>query len=278
MVLDHNVRVQKAGCCSFATLEMDAGPELAPYLEPILRNLAFAFDLYQPKNMPVLYDAIGTLADAVGRALQNPTFVEILMSPITTKWAEFKDDDEELIVLFECLLSVTIAVGPAFLPYAPPVFDRCTNIIFNSILQDQAFQIHPDLDEPDNAFLVIALDLLSGLTQALGMSLEPLVNASQPNVLSLLTVCLNDQKALVRQSAYALVGDLAMGCFSLLRPHMSSILASLTLQLDPKPTPEFISVLNNAAWSVGEVVLRYGRNNLCMEQNSLVLCKDAYHW
>ncbi len=46
-VLDSNKRVQEAGCSAFATLEEDAGPELAPYLEPVLRNLVFAFDKYQ---------------------------------------------------------------------------------------------------------------------------------------------------------------------------------------------------------------------------------------
>ena len=51
MVLDNNKRVQEAGCSAFATLEEDAGPELAPYLEPVLRNLVFAFEKYQHKNM-----------------------------------------------------------------------------------------------------------------------------------------------------------------------------------------------------------------------------------
>jgi transportin-1 len=104
MVLDNNKRVQEAGCSAFATLEEDAGPELAPYLEPVLRNLVFAFDLYQHKNMLILYDAVGTLADAVGRALQNSTYVEILMPPLTTKWSKLKDDDEDLIPLLEVSL------------------------------------------------------------------------------------------------------------------------------------------------------------------------------
>ncbi len=101
MVLDTNKRVQEAGCSAFATLEEDAGPEIAPYLEPVLRNLVFAFEKYQHKNMLILYDAVGTLADAVGRALANPTYVEILMPPLTNRWAKLKDDDEDLIPLLE---------------------------------------------------------------------------------------------------------------------------------------------------------------------------------
>ena len=101
MVLDNNKRVQEAGCSAFATLEEDAGPELAPYLEPVLRNLVLAFDKYQHKNMLILYDAVGTLADAVGRALQNPVYVDILMPPLTGRWSKLKDDDEDLIPLLE---------------------------------------------------------------------------------------------------------------------------------------------------------------------------------
>jgi hypothetical protein len=101
MVLDNNKRVQEAGCSAFATLEEDAGPELSPYLEPVLRNLVLAFEKYQHKNMLILYDAVGTLADAVGRALQNPLYVEILMPPLTNRWSKLKDDEEDLIPLLE---------------------------------------------------------------------------------------------------------------------------------------------------------------------------------
>ncbi|THU89773.1 ARM repeat-containing protein [Dendrothele bispora CBS 962.96] len=261
MVLDNNKRVQEAGCSAFATLEEDAGPELAPYLDPVLRNLVLAFDKYQHKNMLILYDAVGTLADAVGRELSNPTYVEILMPPLTNRWAKLKDDDPDLIPLLECLASVTIAMGPSFLPYAAPVFERCSIIIHRSLLQYQTFQQNPDLDEPDKSFLVVALDLLSGLTQGLGMALESLITQSNPNLLQLLTICLKHPQAPVRQSAYALVGDMAMGCFAILRPFMPGIMNELTLQLDPEPKVEFISASNNAAWSVGEVALRYGRDD-----------------
>lgn len=131
-------------------------------------------------------------------------------------------------------------------------------LVHTSLLNYQAFQQNPDLEEPDKSFLVVALDLLSGLTQGLAMSLEPYIQASQPNLLDLLAVCLKHPQAPVRQSAYALVGDLAMHCFPLLRPKMPLIMQELVLQLDPEPRVEFVSACNNAAWSVGEVALRYG--------------------
>lgn len=150
-------------------------------------------------------------------------------------------------------------MGAAFAPYALPVFQRCVNIVHQSLIQYQAYQQNNELDEPDKSFLVVSLDLLSGLAQGMGMQLEPLIGQTSPNLLQLLTVCLKHPQAPVRQSAYALVGDLAMGCFQLLRPHLSAIMAELIEQLDPEPKVEFISACNNAAWSVGEVALRYGR-------------------
>lgn len=260
MVLDNNKRVQEAGCSAFATLEEDAGPELAPYLEPVLRNLVLAFEKYQHKNMLILYDAVGTLADAVGRALANSTYVEIIMPPLTKRWSKLNDDDEDLIPLLECLASLTIAMGPAFLPYAGPVFERCLKIIRHSLIAYQSYQQNRELvEEPDRAFLVVALDLLSGLTQGLNMGLEPFIGQSQ--LFQLLIVCLKHPHAPVRQSAYALVGDMAIGCFPLLKPYAPGVLQELVQQLDPEPKAEFISASNNAAWSVGEVALRYGRDD-----------------
>jgi len=52
------------------------------------------------------------------------------------------------------------------------------HLIHNALLQYQAYQ-----QNPDRSFLVVPLDLLSGLTQGLGTALEPLINHNQPNLL-----------------------------------------------------------------------------------------------
>ena len=70
-ILDHNKRVQEAACSAFATLEEEACGELVAYLNYILETLVFAFTKYQKKNLLILYDAIGTLADSVGAHLNQ---------------------------------------------------------------------------------------------------------------------------------------------------------------------------------------------------------------
>ena len=59
-------------CSAFATLEEEACTELVPYLGEILQVLMTAFRKYQAKNLLMLYDAIGTLADSVGSHLNKP--------------------------------------------------------------------------------------------------------------------------------------------------------------------------------------------------------------
>jgi transportin-1 len=259
MVLDGNKRVQEAGCSAFATLEEEAGADLQPYLQPVLKTLVFAFDKYQQKNLLILYDAIGTLADSVGAALNQPEFVEIIMPPLIAKWQTLEDNDADLIPLLECLSSVTIAVGPGFLAYSPPVFSRCIGIVHSCLMAIQAESQKPvdDQDMPNATFIIVSLDLLSGLTQGLGENVRPLIEQSQPSLLPLLGACITNSEPPVRQSAYALLGDLAISAFPVLRPTLPSLMPELIAQIEVDPKVENVSVCNNAAWAAGEIALQF---------------------
>lgn len=262
MVMDNNKRVQEAGCSAFATLEEEAGADLSPFLEPVLRTLAAAFGKYQQKNLLILYDAIGTLADSVGLALNRPNYVEILMPPLIAKWGELPDDDGQLIPLLECLSSVTIALGPAFAPHSPPVYSRCLKIIRDNLIaaQQEAEKPEEDREMPDDSFVVVALDLLSGLSQGLGRDVSQLIMSDQssPQLIPLLGACITSNSAPVRQSAYALLGDLSILAFDLLQPTVPSIMPELISQIEPEPSMVNVSVCNNAAWAAGEIALQYG--------------------
>ena len=74
-ILDPNKRVQEAACSAFATMEEEACTELVPYLGDILKVLMTAFRRYQTKNLIMLYDAIGTLADSVGNHLNKQVYI-----------------------------------------------------------------------------------------------------------------------------------------------------------------------------------------------------------
>ncbi|XP_021900183.1 transportin-1-like [Carica papaya] len=98
-------RVQRL-LSAFATFEEEAAEELAPHLEIILQHLMCAFGKYQRRNLRIVYDAIGTLADAVGGELNQATYLEILMPPLIAKWQQLSNSDKDLFPLLECFTSI----------------------------------------------------------------------------------------------------------------------------------------------------------------------------
>ncbi|EMP36313.1 Transportin-1 [Chelonia mydas] len=223
-ILDSNKRVQEAACSAFATLEEEACTELVPYLAYILDTLVFAFSKYQHKNLLILYDAIGTLADSVGHHLNKP-----------------------------CLSSVATALQSGFLPYCEPVYQRCVNLVQKTLAQAMLHNAQPDQYEaPDKDFMIVALDLLSGLAEGLGGNIEQLVARS--NILTLMYQCMQDKMPEVRQSSFALLGDLTKACFQHVKPCIADFMPILGTNLNP----EFISVCNNATWAIGEISIQMG--------------------
>ena len=190
-ILDANKRVQEAACSAFATLEEEACTELVPYLGFILKTLVFAFSKYQRKNLLILYDAIGTLADSVGHHLNKPEYINLLMPPLIQKWNMLKDEDKDLFPLLECLSSVATALQSGFLPYCEPVYRRCISLIQQTLNQDLVSTTSPgQYESPDKDFMIVALDLLSGLAEGLDMHIESLVVSS--NIMQLLYQCMQD--------------------------------------------------------------------------------------
>ncbi|KAJ6625440.1 Transportin-1 [Pseudolycoriella hygida] len=254
-ILDGNKRVQEAACSAFATLEEEACTELVPYLSFILETLVFAFSKYQHKNLLILYDAVGTLADSVGHHLNKPEYIDILMPPLIQKWNMLKDDDKDLFPLLECLSSIATALQSGFLPYCEPVYNRCISLIQQTINQDMVNNLNSgQYEQPDKERMIVALDLLSGLAEGLDGHIESLVANS--NIMTLLFQCMQDVMPEVRQSSFALLGDLTKACFQHVAPCMQDFFPILGQNLNP----DFISVCNNATWAIGEICMKLGEN------------------
>ncbi|XP_022647972.1 transportin-1-like [Varroa jacobsoni] len=253
-ILDPNKKVQEAACSAFATLEEEACTELVPYLQVILETLVFAFSKYQHKNLLILYDAIGTLAESVGHHLNRHEYIDMLMPPLIHKWNALKDDDKDLFPLLECLSSVATALQVGFLPYSEPVFRRCVSLVEQTLQQAMAHQAHPEQYEPaDKDFMIVALDLLSGLAEGLGEHTGQLVGSS--TLMALLYQCMQDSSSEVRQSSFALLGDLTKACFQHVRPCVAEFMPILGHNLNP----DSLSVCNNATWAIGEISVKLGQ-------------------
>ncbi|XP_020550313.1 transportin-1-like isoform X1 [Sesamum indicum] len=254
-ILDDNKRVQEAACSAFATLEeymQEAAEELGPRLDIILQHLMCAFGKYQRRNLRIVYDAIGTLADAVGGELNQPKYLEILMPPLIAKWQQLSNSDKDLFPLLECFTSIAQALGTGFSQFAQPVFQRCINIIQTQ----QLAKVDPVSAgaQYDKEFIVCSLDLLSGLAEGLGPGLESLV--SQSSLRDLLLQCCMDDAYDVRQSAFALLGDLARVCPVHLHSRLPEFLDVAAKQLNTAKLKDTVSVANNACWAIGELAIK----------------------
>lgn len=138
-MLDGNKRVQEAACSAFATLEEEACTELVPYLGFILETLVFAFSKYQHKNLLILYDAIGTLADSVGHHLNKPDYINLLMPPLIQKWNVLKDEDKDLFPLLEVsidyqIINQNLQVNGIISFTVPVQCGYCTSIRISALL------------------------------------------------------------------------------------------------------------------------------------------------
>ncbi|KAF4382452.1 hypothetical protein G4B88_011404 [Cannabis sativa] len=258
-ILDTNKRVQEAACSAFATLEEEASEELVPRLEIILQHLMCAYGKYQRRNLRIVYDAIGTLADAVGMELNKPAYLEILMPPLIAKWQQLSNADKDLFPLLECFTSISqaccscfLALGAGFSSFAEPVFQRCINIIQTQQLA-KADPVAAGT-QYDKEFIVCSVDLLSGLAEGLGSGIESLISKS--NLIDLLLQSCMDEASDVRQSAFALLGDLARVCPIHLRPRLPEFLEVAAKQLSTPKIKETVSVANNACWAIGELAVK----------------------
>lgn len=260
-MLDNNKKVQEAAASAFASLEEKSDANLVPYCEPILRQFVQCFGKYKYRNMYILYDCVQTLAECVMSELAKPNLVNILMPALIDRYNKVSDMSRELFPLLECLGYIAAAYGDAFAPFAPPLFQRCTKIIYENLQEYVASVNNQGIDEPDKDFLVTSLDLLSAIIQAIDPQKSgELVGNSQPRFFDLLCFCMEDPNYEVRQSSYALLGDCAINIFPQLDAFIPNILPILIKQLDldlirDDDRHTGFSVLNNACWSCGEIAV-----------------------
>ncbi|KAF2552995.1 hypothetical protein F2Q68_00033829 [Brassica cretica] len=242
---DDSFNVWNLRKCSAAAIDVLSnvfGDEILPALMPLI----------QRRNLRIVYDAIGTLADSVREELNKPAYLEILMPPLVAKWQQLSNSDKDLFPLLECFTSISQALGVGFAPFAQPVFQRCMDIIQLQLLA----KVDPASAgaQYDREFIVCSLDLLSGLAEGLGSGIESLISPS--NLRDLLLKCCMDEASDVRQSAFALMGDLARVYPAYLQPRMVEFLEIASQQLSANLIRENLSVANNACWAIGELAVK----------------------
>eukprot|EP01067_Filipodium_phascolosomae_P005139 Filipodium_phascolosomae@DN3175_c0_g1_i1.p1 len=179
-VVDKNKGVQEAACSAFASLEEAAGPALAPHLDGIITAFLTAASIYQAKNRLILFDAIGTLAEAVGAHLSQQ-HLQRLLPPVLEAWDRCSSptsspNEREVIAVYECMTSFARALKEGFLelalrlvPSATLEAKRILTEISQFAAQEASAQSSgtaiPQMEtRPDREKLAVSLDLLAGVT------------------------------------------------------------------------------------------------------------------
>lgn len=104
------------------------------------------------------------------------------------------------------------------------------SLVEQTLNQHIANTQNPDqFDVPDKDFMIVALDLLSGLAEGLDGHIEQLVMNS--NIMQLLYQCMQDPMPEVRQSSFALLGDLTKACFQHVLPCIRKYFSVVKIRL-----------------------------------------------
>eukprot|EP01065_Artemidia_motanka_P026796 TRINITY_DN32032_c0_g1_i1.p1 TRINITY_DN32032_c0_g1~~TRINITY_DN32032_c0_g1_i1.p1 ORF type:complete len:929 (+),score=311.99 TRINITY_DN32032_c0_g1_i1:92-2788(+) len=258
-IADPVPRVQCRACGAMQKICEDLGKAVLPHAQALFALVAQAFEAYPEGNLVHLYDLIITLAEAIGPALADPQLVPLVLPPLANRWHRAADDANELPALMGAMTAVATALGPAFQPYTEESFTRAARVLCKESEQLQMFiaqgQHVWDVEEGgDEGRMVAALDLLSGLADAVGAGIEALV-ARQPTLVQAVLACAGDwPRATVRQSALGFCGDLTKWCYPHVAQHVQTILQCAVSSFDADQK----LVTANAAWAVGEVAVKLG--------------------
>lgn len=207
---------------------------------------------YGRQNLRLIYDAICVLADKYGQIFDEAENRSIVMSRLLELYENFTDDDKELQPLLSCFSALALAFGRHFEPFASPIFARCLGLIASYMEAAQSTESVKLV--VDSSFAVCALDMISGLVEGMGASMECLIGQSRLPEFLFHSCQSNDDD--MRQSAFALLGEIVKICPSHLASHMAQF-SHLAVEnfSHAALTEHALPACHNACWAMGEICL-----------------------
>ncbi|KAI9296043.1 ARM repeat-containing protein [Neoconidiobolus thromboides FSU 785] len=250
-VVDKIKRVQDAGTSAITTFVESCGDVIIPYIKQIVETIITAFPLFQAKNLPLFYDFMQRFFMIADEQLNHPDYINAIMPLLVNKYQQLNDEDYLLSGLFEVIASFAICIGNSFAPYSQPIYQRALNIIV-TILGN------PEQGDEFKDMIIVSLDLIAAIVQALGEHTVALANSVQPSLVPVIATCLKDDYEYVKQSAYALLGDISINSIQLIANEIPQFLTFMVS--DFEDAVNYGGVCNNLVWSCGEIACRYGSN------------------
>lgn len=255
-MIDQNKCVQEAACSAVAGVEEVAKKALIPQLPNMYECFSRALNLYQTKNLAILYDAIGTLAKMLRDQLVEAypaRYLQTVLDPLLAKWQNLRAGDYELIAFAECMGYVAQALGPEIGPAIPMLVTKTGMIMRDYMIRiRKASSEGAGVDYTSTDALECCLDLLSYLLDASSSHFNQ--TFEQQNIMEIVkSACIEPEFAAVmtlKQSAFALIGDLAFHCYPVLRLSLPQLIPCLASHL----TASMSAVSSNASWALGQIV------------------------
>lgn len=267
-MLDNKPKVQTAVSSALCILFSQTTPELLlPYVEDILKFLQQVFPTYGIKSKVLILDMIGTIADIVGSdGMSDPNLTPYFLPFIYAFLDSLDDTNTLLIPVLECLTYIMSPMKFASQAYALAIFRRCLRILENTMASNAKVAKLSDLKTNGGEavlskdFAICAMDVITSTLEGYQTSSVSLISESKNELLTVLFSCIHDSFPEMRQSAFALSGELLKSCSSILLEEpaivqifLQSILENLSL--------DFPMVFNNAIWTLGILIKCLGQQH-----------------
>ena len=249
-----NKKVQMAGVSAVSTLTEELRDRVITFAVPLLQAILQALPRYQTRNLLLLYDAVATVFEAGGDVLPTSYSkeVEMLLNTLVARYVSLTVTCADCVHLMECLAAVSLSLQIYISPWAENIYKK-TVAMMNDTLALRHNPAAATMRTPPADFLFCGMDLVSAILSSTGRAMETLVTSS--NLVQIVgACCMEGDSPDTRQSAFALVGDLARLLWPVLAPAMPTFVPLHLQHMDGK----YNSVSNNAVWALGEVALKWG--------------------
>jgi transportin-2 len=247
--------VQESATAALNDLCMEADAhQLDGMIDGIIQSIGRCIPAYQLKNKLELFKAIENVCDQFGSQLAADSRRDVLIGQLQQVWVSTSDQSHLICPLFSCMGRVCGALGSAIQPISATIFHRAYQMCSHHIeLRKQAIAAVND-DMPDAEYAITAMDLISGLFDALGSSMEPLIAPLEPQFVLLLLAAVNDPDQEIRQSGFAVFADVSKNCPIHVQHVLGDLVAAIVRNCQNLSESSYGSV-SNAAYCVSELLL-----------------------
>ncbi|CAI4907552.1 CGH_3_HP_G0015970.mRNA.1.CDS.1 [Saccharomyces cerevisiae] len=273
-LMDKKKDVQEAAISSVAVFIENADSELVETLfySQLLTSFDKCLKYYKKKNLIILYDAIGRFSE---KCALDETALQIILPPLIEKWALLSDSDKELWPLLECLSCVASSLGERFMPMAPEVYNRAFRILCHCVELEAKSHQDPTIVVPEKDFIITSLDLIDGLVQGLGAHSQDLLfpqGTKDLTILKIMLECLQDPVHEVRQSCFALLGDIVYFFNSeLVIGNLEDFLKLIGTEIMHNDDSDGTPAVINAIWALGLISERIDLNTYIIDMSRIIL-------